>query len=235
MRALASLVGAAAAGLFLLFPAPAAAGSLEVAPTTIELAPGATKGVLYVTNRDTQPIVAQVEAFDWRGDTLTRSDALMVSPPMARLMPGERQTVRLALPAAGGADERSYRLIVSELPDPQAKPSNGVRVLLRLSIPVFAEAGSGTRAALAWSARAAADGIVLTVRNDGARRAKLDALSLATPDGAKTKIDGLAYVLAHDARSWTLKAHAAPGAMLTVSGTDETAGAPLSAQVALVP
>jgi fimbrial chaperone protein len=81
--------------------------------------------VLYVTNHDAVPIVAQIEAFDRHqddsGDALARSDALMVSPPLARLMPEQRQTVRLALPASAGADERSYRLVVSE--PPTRKPS----------------------------------------------------------------------------------------------------------------
>src|SRR5262245_42821280 len=77
----------------------ARAGSLEAAPTTIQMPGGNPNAILYVTNHEARPVAFQVEAFAWRqdqgDDALTPTTVLQASPPIARLAPGQRQVVRL--------------------------------------------------------------------------------------------------------------------------------------------
>ena len=54
------------------------------------------------------------------------------------------------------ADPRAYRVIIEEIP--QARPGGGVRVALRLNLPLFVMIEPGSPDALAWSAQAAPGG-----------------------------------------------------------------------------
>ena len=220
---------------------PAAAGTLEVAPTTIELPFVSDTGVFYITNRGDQPIVAQVQGFSWRqtdnGDQLDPSDALTVSPPMARLAPGQQQIIRLAVkPDAGATDERAFRLLVSELPDSSAQAAPGVHILLQFSVPVFKAGAQRAQAHLDWQVVRSADGLSLLAHNTGARHVKLRDLALATPDGKPVAIapGTFAYILPAASHRWTIPARALnTREPLHITGRDDTTGAAIDSQLAV--
>ena len=62
----------------------------------------------------------------------------MVSPPIAAIPPQGRQTVRLMIAPAAGSVERSFRLLISELPGGKRQADRSVQVLTQFSVPVFA-------------------------------------------------------------------------------------------------
>lgn len=162
---------------------------LDVAPTTLDLKPGVA-GLVYVSNHSDGPVTVQIEAMDWRQvgnrDLLSPSTELFTSPPIVRIAPGARQSVRV-MARPPGTGERVYRLLVSELPD-AGLAADGVRVLLQFSLPVFLRRDPGIAPALAWSGR----GGRLTVTNTGAQTAKLLGVSV---NGAALDGQGLVYVL----------------------------------------
>jgi len=244
MRAIiAFLVGTAAAGLITLPPSPAAAASIEIAPTTIDLPLGSRTAVFYVVNHGSKPIVTQVQGFDWRqddsADRLAPSQSLMISPPMARLAPGQRQIVRLAIaPDAATPDEHAYRLLVSELPDPMARASQGIRILLQFSVPVFQESARQSQAHLVWGAMQRSGGLVITARNSGGRHVKLSNLAVAAQDGQPATMapKTFAYILAGASHSWTLPArNFRSGETLHVTGRDGSTGAAIDASLVVAP
>ncbi len=240
MRARQALLSAimAMAGLGFL-SGPARAGSMEVAPTTIDLPAGSGTAVFYITNRGTVPIVAQIEAYDShqteKADRLDRSDSLLVSPPMARLMPAQRQIVRLAFKGAAAAgEERAFRVLVSELPDPQAEAVQGIKVMLQFSVPVFkAGGGAPTSAHLAWNVARGPDGLSLVARNLGTRHVKLSNLALATSGGRQIAIvpKSFAYILAGMSHRWLLASDLKSGETLHLTAHDDSADATIDAPV----
>jgi len=232
-----------AAGFGTVCPSPAAAGAVEIAPTTIDLPSGSDTGVFYITNRGDRPIVAQVQGFAWRqteaGDRLEPSDALTVSPPMARLAPGQQQIVRLAVtPDAASNDERAFRLLVSELPDPSEPVAQSVRVLLQFSVPVFKAGAHPSEAHLDWRAARSGDGLSLIARNTGARHVKLSGLSYAVA-GERSAVlmpATFAYILPGASHRWTIPARdLKTGEPIRVTGRDDSAGAAIDASLAVVP
>jgi fimbrial chaperone protein len=238
MRTLAAFGLAAALGVIL--HAPAFAGSLEVAPTTIDVKPGARSASLYLTNNGTQPIMAQVQGYGWSqdeaGEHLDPSDALAISPPMTKLLPNQRQIVRLAVKPGDANAERSFRLIVSELPDPSVPQDASVHVLLQFRLPVFAAVAGEADADLAWTIAADATGLTLHVHNGGARHAKLIAPVLVREDGRRVAFDnsGLVYVLPGASRRWPIATGALkPGETVHMAGRDEMTGAALNAPIAV--
>lgn len=236
MRTLAAFGLAAALGV--MVNAPAIAGALEVAPTTIDIKPGARTASLYLTNNGTQPIMAQVQGFDWSqsttGEHLDPSDTLQISPPMTKLLPNQRQIVRLAVKDGAASSERSFRLIVSELPDPSVPQDASVHVLLQFRLPVFAAVAGEADGSLAWTITADPAGLFLQVHNAGGRHAKLISPVLVREDGKHVSFEttGLVYVLPGASRRWPLATGALkPGETVRVAGRDEVTGTALNAPI----
>lgn len=217
--------GAAAAMAALgLHPSPAAAGSIEVAPVSADLAPGQQAGVITVTNRDAAPTSVQVRAFAWTQDAthdqLTPTQDLLVSPPVFQLAPGASQVVRMLLRAPAQGREQAFRLLVDQIPGP-ADSGQQVRFALRLSIPIFAQVAATGRADLDWRLRPGGE---LVVANRGTRRAQLAGLSLTAPGGGPMALTGPEnpYVLPGQERRWLARGAALrPGTVVRASGTGE--------------
>jgi len=203
------LCAALVAALFFAV-SPSFGASLEVAPTKLVIdGKGAT--TLTLANRGAEPIIVQIEGFSWEQvngeDVLKPSTDVLVSPPMARIAPGGKQTVRVMVKPGGEAGrERTYRILASELPDPVNADPRTIRVLLQFNIPVFAGAPSKAAPQVAWDASADAHGLALSARNLGAAHVKFTKLELIEPSGKRVpvKSKGVPYVLAGETRSWAI-------------------------------
>ena len=140
-------------------PAPALAGSLQVDPIRLEINAGRRTATLRVTNQEQSPVAIRAYALTWSQvdgeDRYEETSAVIVSPPIFTIPAGATQLIRVGLRNPAG-DPRAYRLMVEEVP--QASPGGGVRVALRLNLPLFVSIEPGTNAELSWSASRGADG-----------------------------------------------------------------------------
>ena len=189
-----------AAAAVAMCPAAGSAQSITIAPVTVSLASGQLTTTLSVANRGAGEVAIQVRAFEWSQgsgeDVLTPTENLLVSPPIATIRPGGSQTVRVLLRARTRDTETAYRLFIDEIPS--ELPANGVRVALRLSIPVFSQPGRPTRSDLVWTAIGDVRGLsALVVANHGRRHAHLSNVRLVTATGTAIAIPNAAnfYVL----------------------------------------
>ncbi|MCJ0763291.1 fimbrial biogenesis chaperone [Variovorax terrae] len=208
-------------------PLPASAAGLQAAPVLVELPARDRSQNLQLSNTGTQPLRAQVRVLQWsqadQSDQLTPTRDVVASPPIVDIAPGATQLVRIVRLAGDMPErERSYRLIVDELPPdaPDSGSAGGssgaLKFLLRYSIPVFVlPAGAKTTlertqptelSALKASLRTGAD-MQLSVANEGAQRVKLSQLSYLAPDGQRTPLATglLGYVLPGQRMQWPLK------------------------------
>ena len=140
-------------------PAPALAGTLQIDPIRLEINAGRRTATLRVRNQEQAPVAIRAYALTWTQengeDRYEETSAVIVSPPIFTIPAGGTQLIRVGLrnPSAGS---RAYRLMVEEVP--QASPGGGVRVALRLNLPLFVSMTQGTAAELGWSASRGADG-----------------------------------------------------------------------------
>lgn len=184
---------------------PAIAAALEVTPVVHELAASKQALSMTVANRGAGPATLQVRAFHWAQvdgeERLSAATDVVLSPAIFSVEAGRSQTVR-ALFAGGAADrERSYRILIDELP--QASDADPLRFALRLSIPVFQQAAVATPASLGWRLEAGSRRLVAT--NGGGRRERVRELLLVSDSGtAQPGNPGGAYLLAGTTRSWAL-------------------------------
>lgn len=242
MKPAASLRRALAAAL-VLFASATSAGSLAVSPIRIELAPGQRSVTVTVRNDGAQATLVQTQLVAWSQadgeERLEPTTDLLASPPIFDIAPAGVQIVRIALRRPADADrERSYRLLVTEVPGPPQPGFTGAQFALKLSLPIFVDAAVAKAAPeVAWNAtRDAAGALVLTAFNSGSKHIQVRAIDVAGdgPD-SEGRFAGLWYILPGQRRSVTIAP--APGRTIGAAGrvrirADTDAGA-LAADVAL--
>lgn len=201
----------------------ASAASLEVAPTKLIIDGKTGAATLNLSNRGSVPIIVQLESFVWSQadgkDVLQPTDGVLVSPPMARIPPGGKQTVRIMVrPGAETGVERTYRLLASELPDPATNEAHTIRVLLQFNIPLFVNTPVVVAPQVKWDARADGKGIVLSAQNSGRAHEKFTKIEVLTQSGRRlpATTEGIPYLLAGATRPFRVDGSFGAGEKLTV-------------------
>ncbi|AFL89586.1 P pilus assembly protein, chaperone PapD [Terriglobus roseus DSM 18391] len=208
------------------------AQTLAVEPVNLFFLPGQKIVTLTLKNPASEPITVQGRAFTWaqegNADPLNATDAILISPPMATIRPGESQVVRVAMRQPASERESTYRLLIDQLPS-AARPKE-VSILLRLSIPVFVEADVHATAKFEFRVEHHRDGkSILIVANNGQIHDSVRDIHLKTSDGSvwKAVVPGLPYVLAGAERRWPIvpegTAHAMPHEFSLTAQTDSGA------------
>ena len=120
------------------------AATLNVSPVRIEIAAAERSAVVTLRNESTAPASVQADIHHWGqdedgGDRLTTTEDLLIVPRIFTIPPGQSQVVRVGrLIEADAESELTYRLIFTELAPPgDSQYSSGIKVRLRLSLPVF--------------------------------------------------------------------------------------------------
>ncbi|HEX4737449.1 MAG TPA: fimbria/pilus periplasmic chaperone [Allosphingosinicella sp.] len=187
----------------------ARAQGVGVSPVNLLMQPGQTAAALIVTNREDHRIAFQIRGYSWhqdRGgeDRLDPTDDLVASPPIASIEPGASQVVRLILRQPAGAQESTYRILFDQLPPPHE--AGIVQILLRLSIPVFAEPRTPVAARMRWRIAREQGRLWLIAANDGTRHLTVANLQLRGEDGRDLRVDVNTppHILAGGARRWPI-------------------------------
>ncbi|WP_426752813.1 fimbrial biogenesis chaperone [Myxococcus sp. Y35] len=120
------------------------ASDYQVSPVRVDIHGRVRTAVLTVHNQGQEPLRLQVSAFSWeqtpRGEIqLDATQDVSFFPSLLTLEPGQTRNVRVGVASGAGDAERTYRLIIEQLP-PRVRDGSeppGVRVLTRMSIPIF--------------------------------------------------------------------------------------------------
>ncbi len=164
----------------------AQAGSLTVTPVIVTLDDRTHSAALTVKNEGNEVRVIQTELLRWTqkdgADVQTPSGDILVNPPLATLQPGQTQVVRIGLKRrADNTQELAYRLFITEVPPP-SEHFTGLRIALRLGIPVYVSPKAKPSARLGWQAARAPNGaLLLTVLNDGNCHLRVDSFKVIDP------------------------------------------------------
>ena len=193
----------------LLAGGTASAASLMVRPTTVVLEGRTSAATFTVSNNGNAPITAQIRVFGWdqnaNEDSLAPTTALVASPPMTTIPPGQSQTVRLVRVDRGQPTrEEHYRLLVDEITDAAADASSGVAIQLRYSVPVFVMPNARDVANMTMTANVVTDALQLEAQNTGGSHAQISNISLGYGDGSSVVVEAglVGYVLPSKSRQW---------------------------------
>lgn len=210
MRLKRVLAIACGAALLLAAPAvPVAAGTLQINPVLVEIGSGRRTATVSLRNQENVPATIRAYALGWRQsdgeDVYEESAAVIVSPPIFTIPAGGTQLIRVGL-RSPSATPQAYRLIVEEVPE--ASPGGGIRVALRLNLPLYSAIEAGDAAALRWSARRLPDGgWLVEAANPGAGYVRLDPGAAAAATGIAFEDDiNFGTVLPGATRRWRIGA-----------------------------
>jgi fimbrial chaperone protein len=195
-------------------PPAASAAEVQVDPVLIELSPATRSASITLRNTGGEPSRFEVGVRAWEQSQtgemrVAPTDDVLVYPPILSLAPGEARLLRVGVAPKGGfgSAEGSYRVFIEELPPP-TKPGEAaqVRILSRLTIPVFlAPSRAVERAVLAGLAVSGREAR-FTLRNEGTLRLRTSSLKLTALGAGGAVLSQLElpawYVLAGGVRAY---------------------------------
>ncbi len=201
----------------------AAASTLSVAPIRIELSSKQRTAVLTVRNQEDAPVVVQVRPTAWSQhdghDQLDDTHDLLVTPPIFTVPPRGVQVLRIALlREPDPSSELPYRLVLNEIPPATPPETTGLRVALRITLPVFVAPRAHATADLAWSHRWLPDGTLeVEAQNHGTAHLQILDFDVQRDRAAKAELhaDQSHYLLPNTAAHWQLH----PGSSLAHGST----------------
>ncbi len=204
------------------------AQTLQIMPVTLGMPHGASTNTLFITNRGTAAETVQARPFLWNqtggSDVLTPTGSLVVSPPMTIIAPGATQVFRILLRQPAEKTEISYRILFDELPPP-VEDLSGVRLALRLSVPVFALPEAARKGGTVWSVLVGSSGAFLHAENTGVQHMRVLHPVLQQDDTAKIAVPSanVSYILAGATQDWPLPAGQglAPGSTLHLTALSD--------------
>jgi len=190
----------------------AAASALSIAPIRVELSSAKRTAVLTLRNQEDAPVVVQARPAAWTQrdgeDQLDDTHDLVVTPPIFTVPAKGQQVLRIALlREADPARELDYRLVLSEVPSPSAAETTGLKVALRITLPVFVTAASHSAADLTWSHQWLADGTLdIAARNRGTAHLQILDFDVQQAGKAAQKLHASAshYLLPGTLMHWQL-------------------------------
>jgi fimbrial chaperone protein len=192
--------------------ASASASTFNISPIRAQLSSAHRTEALTLTNVDDAPVVVQVRVVSWSQksgtEQLEDTRELLSTPPVLQIAANSQQIIRVALRRdPDPTQELTYRVIFEEVPQAAPKDFTGLRVALRLSVPVFVAPLQGkANAQLAWQSRWLANGqLEVAATNSGSGHMQITDFEAQFP-GSLMPLRGVSskYVLPGSRMSWIL-------------------------------
>ena len=239
----AGTVRAAMVALALAAQTPAiAAGALQISPVIVNFPSAAGSASVNITNQDAKATSVQVRVFRWTQadgeESLTPTQDIVASPPIAAVAPGATLTIRIIRSAAKTSPvEDAYRLVIDQLPSSDNTGRAQVSMLLRQVLPVFVGNPDAAKPEIAWRLARTPHGTVLRASNSGDRHIRIAKIVLESPGHRPVAMGGglLGYVLGRSEMSWPVPDRSlspAGGATVTVRGSADIGAINATALVA---
>lgn len=150
------------------------AASLSISPVLLTLSAAQPIAELDLQNNDSQTITVAFKIFSWtqlNGANVQKENtqAILVSPPIVQIPPGQTQIVRLGLlQNVDKENETAYRLLIQQIPINLPQKNGLINVLMNFSLPVFVAPAITENMQYTWSAQILSDSqIRLTLNNLG--------------------------------------------------------------------
>jgi fimbrial chaperone protein len=158
--------------------------SFSVSPIVVTLNKIRHSATLKLKNEGRETRVIETELRHWTSDDIdvpTRD--ILVTPADLTLGPGQSRTIRLFLNRkAPKSQERAYRFYADEVPPPLKPGDTGLRIALRIGVPVFVSPEAKPVTRLDWKASRPAGAMPeLTIANNGNVHVRLTSLKISDP------------------------------------------------------
>lgn len=223
-------LGQAASSLAFVFciMGTAYAGSFSVSPVRVTLSADKPVVAMTVQNSESEPTVVQLELVQWSQqngqDVYTPTKDLLATPPIFTLPANGRQIIRIGFrKPLDSSNEAAYRIFLHEIPGPPKPGFQGLRVALKVGVPIFIPAKQAAQNQLSWAAKTSANHqLKISASNVGNTHTQILSIKILLPNGSELVSQQLAhYVLPGQTKEWTFKPEQMPvGPLRLLAKTD---------------
>ncbi len=110
---------------------------------------------MQIENLSDEPVTIQAHVVTWSyqgaHDQYADTDEVMLNPPIFSLDSHQKQFIRLGLRRKNDSTiERTYRLILEQVPQPPKPGFVGLTTILRISVPIFVKPENKVSPRVAW-------------------------------------------------------------------------------------
>ena len=160
--------------LFALCADNLSAADFTVSPVRVFIAPGKKAEIVTIKNNSDENLTVQMSSFLWEQDAeakdvLTPTEEVIFFPRIFTVKGKEERILRLGVKFPATDVEKTYRIFIHEVPEPQEKQPEGayLRTLMRVSVPVFV-APAKVKAEAIIDAESLKNGVLsFSVKNSG--------------------------------------------------------------------
>jgi fimbrial chaperone protein len=201
MRSFRTRSAAAFAALILLVLAGlASAAQFGLSTTRIHLDAAHPVETVTMTNQEAEPLAFEVHVKRWRQDAngewqLVPDDGLVVHPLILRIDAGKDARLRVGSLSPSVSSEVAYRIELSEVPARAQQKAGTVRMLARISVPVFVQPPNAKAAVAITVDKLDAHSAHLVLRNTGS--------AYAAPGDATLRVRDAAHKVVHEGKVTT--------------------------------
>lgn len=126
----------------LLSPCLAISGEFRVTPIRLDFDRGTKSGLVTIVNEGSDRLNVQMKAFEWTQNTegkdqYTETNDLIFFPRIMSLEKGEEKILRAGIRIPATTKEKTYRLFIEEIPEPQKAEGVNVAIAIRFGVPIF--------------------------------------------------------------------------------------------------
>ncbi len=208
------LLGAGALTLACAVALPARAGEVQVSPTEVAITPGKPTELLSLINEGDDTLRYELSTFAWRqsadgGMVLERTEDVVAFPLLMTLGPRETKRIRVGVQVPFDKSEKTYRLILQELPNETvASSAMSIRFLAKISLPIFVAPRDARPDPRIGPPSLAGNVVSFAILNNGTAHLMVRRLRAVGVDSAGKSVFDLAvpgwYVLAGGTRDYRL-------------------------------
>jgi fimbrial chaperone protein len=163
----------------------ARAAEVQVGPVSVDLSASTRSAIVTVRNQGKETARFELQARSWSQGAdgemiLGATEEIAVYPPVLTVAPGEERNFRVGAVVPFGPVERACRIVVQELPPPEAPGSGAqVRMLTRMLIPVFLAPAKTVSKAVVADLAARGGQVRFRLVNEGTVRVRPDSVKVA--------------------------------------------------------
>lgn len=198
--------------VFTLSSALVQAGSFSVSPVRVTLSAKQKASALTIINQGAEATTVQLELLAWSQDeegkdVFSPTKDILANPPVLTLQPNAKQVIRLGLrQPPNGSQEGSYRLFLQELPAPAKEGFMGLKVALRMSIPIFVLPPTFIKPDVVWRLQNKEGQLVVHAHNQALAHIQMLSFDIEPENQAALPNQAaVAYLLAQQKRQWPIK------------------------------
>lgn len=169
--------------LFQACPVFAYSGNWAISPVTIELEHKVRSTVVTIYNRGQGVGEFEVKVTEWTQnetgvDIQAPSKDIIYFPRFLKVAPNESRIIRIASRTPAVRNEKTYRLIVTELPEKTKPKATGVRFQFQFAIPLFVTPPHKIVKAKIFKSNVSGGQVHTTVTNEGNTRFRVESVAV---------------------------------------------------------